>query len=138
MHENITASQFMNVCIVEDSIHIQERLRNMIEQFPEIHISSIAGDLATANQVILKRNEFVDQQETLQAVILDTQLPDGNSLALLKTIKTVSPQIKVVVFSNHADEECRTLAMRAGADSFLDKSTDSDQLIPLLQLWLHN
>ncbi|TDK65631.1 response regulator [Sapientia aquatica] len=128
----------MNVCIVEDSVHIQERLKNMIEQFPEIHVSSIAGDLATATRLILKNNEYVEDTEEVQAVILDTQLPDGNSLGLLKTIKASIPTIKVVVFSNHADEECRKLAMRAGADSFLDKSTDSDQLIPLLQLWLHN
>ncbi len=110
----------------------------MIEQFPEIHVSSIAGDLATATRLILKNNEYVEDTEEVQAVILDTQLPDGNSLGLLKTIKASIPTIKVVVFSNHADEECRKLAMRAGADSFLDKSTDSDQLIPLLQLWLHN
>ena len=77
----------MNVCIVEDSVHIQERLKNMIEQFPEIHVSSIAGDLATATRLILKNNEYVEDTEEVQAVILDTQLPDGNSLGLLKTIK---------------------------------------------------
>ncbi len=128
----------MNVCIVEDSIHIQQRLKNMIDDLPEIHVTGIASDLATAANFILKINSVANLQDRLQAIILDTQLPDGNSLSLLKTIKSEVPEIKVVVFSNHADEECRNLAMRAGADSFLDKSTDCDQLAPLLQYWLHN
>ena len=53
----------------------------------------------------------------------------------LKKLKRVAPEIKVVVFSNHSSDECRLLAKRAGADKFLDKSTDSELLVPLLQLW---
>ena len=140
----------MNVCIVEDSIHIQERLKNLLAQMPDIHLQIIAGDLASASQFFEQQINITTKQKTgnnvginegtkinaaLQAVILDTQLPDGNSLDLLKSIKTMHPNIKVVVFSNHANEENRLLAMRAGADNFLDKSTDSEQLAPLLQHW---
>ena len=123
----------MNVCLVEDSIPIQERLKRMIEQLPQIRISGIAGNLQYAEEVLLQQPD-----SDIEAVVLDSQLPDGNSLELLKKIKHQKPQLKVVVFSNHASDECRLLAQRAGADSFLDKSTDCELLAQLLQHWQHN
>jgi len=123
----------MNVCLVEDSLPIQDRLKRMIEQLPLIRITGLAGSLKIAEQMLLQQTD-----SEVQAVVLDSQLPDGNSLELLKKIKHQKPEIKVVVFSNHATEECRILAQRAGADSFLDKSTDCELLVQLLQNWQHN
>jgi len=128
----------MNVCIVEDSIPIQERLKRMIEQLPGMNIAAIAGDLNNAEQMLLQDETELAPECQIQVVVLDTQLPDGNSLELLKKIKLTRPQIKVVVFSNHASEEGRVLAQRAGADGFLDKSADSELLMQVLQNWQHN
>ncbi len=123
----------MNVCIVEDSIPIHDRLKRMIEQIPLTKVSGIASSIRSAEQMLLQQPD-----SDVQAVVLDSQLPDGNSLELLKKIKLQRPEIKIVVFSNHATEESRLLAQRAGADSFLDKSTDCELLVQLLQDWQHN
>ena len=110
----------------------------MIEPLPQTKISGIAPDLKSAEQMLLPPEASLSEEQQIQAVVLDMQLPDGNSLDLLKKIKQNKPEIKVVVFSNHASDECRLLAQRAGADSFLDKSTDSELLVQLLQHWQHN
>jgi len=125
----------MNIGIVEDSPLIQERLKRMLEQLPEARIVGIAGDMKSAEQLLLQQDPGLTAADKIQAVILDTQLPDGNCLEIVKKMKHAFPQIKVVVFSNHASDEYRFLAKRAGADEFLDKSTDGELLIPLLQLW---
>lgn len=105
----------------------------MIEQLPLTKVSGIASSIRSAEQMLLQQPD-----SEVQAVVLDSQLPDGNSLELLKKIKLQRPEIKIVVFSNHATEESRLLAQRAGADSFLDKSTDCELLVQLLQDWQHN
>jgi len=110
----------------------------MIEPLPQTSISGIAADLKSAEQMLLLPEADFGEERRIQVVVLDTQLPDGNSLELLKKIKQQKPGMKVVVFSNHASDECRLLARRAGADSFLDKSTDSELLVQLLQNWQHN
>jgi DNA-binding NarL/FixJ family response regulator len=125
----------MNIGIVEDSPLIQERLRRMLEQLPGARIVGMASDMKSAEQLLLQQDPDLPLAEKIEAVILDTQLSDGNCLALVKKMKHAFPKIKVVVFSNHASDEYRFLAQRAGADQFLDKSTDSELLIPLLQLW---
>jgi DNA-binding NarL/FixJ family response regulator len=127
----------MNVCLVEDSLPIQQRLQRLIEQIPETGVTAIAGDIRSAEQMVLQPDGTQPPDKQIQAVILDLIFPEGNSLELLKKIKLQKPQIKVVIFSNHASDEWRLLAMRAGADSFLDKSTDSEMLVQVLQNWQH-
>jgi len=126
----------MNIYIVEDSIHIQTRLKRLVELRPEFRVIGMSGDLVTANKSIFELASAQEEEKKLQVIILDIHLSDGNSFGLLKLIKHEKPQIKVLIFSNHATEDNRLYAMRAGADCFLDKSNEFDQLPGVLQHWL--
>jgi DNA-binding NarL/FixJ family response regulator len=117
----------MNLFIVEDSLLIQNRLVRFIEELPDISIVGISTDIVSAYDKILDAHT--------DAMILDIQLRDGNGLVLLKKIKTTHPEIRVVVLSNHSSEANRMQALRAGADSFLDKSTDFEQIPSILHRW---
>ena len=117
----------MNLFIVEDSVHIQNRLRAFVEELPDVHVVGIASEVNNAYRAIVAVNPDV--------LILDLQLGDGNGLTLLKSIKQNKPNIKVVVLTNHATEANRLHALRAGADNFLDKSTDFEQIACILRDW---
>nr|WP_315476439.1 response regulator transcription factor [uncultured Undibacterium sp.] len=117
----------MNLFIVEDSLLIQNRLVRFIEELPDISIVGISTDIVNAYDSILDAHA--------DAMILDIQLRDGNGLVLLKKIKTTHPEIRVVVLSNHSSDANRMQALRAGADSFLDKSTDFEQIPAILHRW---
>ncbi|MDE2430989.1 MAG: response regulator transcription factor, partial [Burkholderiales bacterium] len=98
-----------------------------VEEIPGIHVVGVAGDISRAYQEII-------ESET-DAMILDIQLSDGNGLQLLKDIKQFKPAIKVIVVTNHATEANRIHAIRAGADDFLDKSTDFALIPDVLHRW---
>jgi two-component system response regulator NreC len=117
----------MNLFIVEDSLLIQNRLVRFIEELTDINIVGMSTDIASAYEKIV--NAHAD------AMILDIQLSDGNGLVLLKRIKNTNPEIRVVVLTNHSSEANRMQALRAGADSFLDKSTDFEQIPSILSRW---
>jgi DNA-binding NarL/FixJ family response regulator len=117
----------MNIFIVEDSLLIQNRLVRFVEEMPDMTIVGIAADSQSAEQAILNN--------TTDAIIMDVQLVDGNSFQLLKTIKQHKPNIKVLVLTNHSTESNRLHAQRGGADDFLDKSTDFNQVPTILQKW---
>ncbi|MFZ6861401.1 response regulator [Undibacterium sp. Ji67W] len=117
----------MNLFIVEDSVLIQNRLIRFVEEVPGIHVIGVSGDVESAFESVINTDT--------DAIILDIQLGAGNGLQLLKNIKQKKPEVKVVVLTNHSTEDNREHAMRAGADGFLDKSTDF-QLIPgFLNRW---
>lgn len=98
-----------------------------IGELPDIHVVGICADMESAlRKIILALTD---------AIILDIQLSDGNGLALLKKIKLEQPSIRVMVLTNHSNEANRLQALRAGADSFLDKSTDFEQIPGLLHRW---
>ncbi len=117
----------MNLFIVEDSPYIQNRLIRLTEELPDVHVVGVAGDIGSAYQAILNANT--------DAMILDVHLSDGNGLHLLKNIKQSKPDIKVVVLTNHSTDANRLHALRAGADDFLDKSTDFEQIPRILHDW---
>lgn len=117
----------MNLYILEDSVLIQNRLIRLVEEVPGMHVLGVASDMESAYLALLGNNA--------DALILDLQLADGNGLQLLRNIKQSKPGIKVVVLTNHATEDNRLHALRAGADGFLDKSTDFGLLKDYLLRW---
>jgi DNA-binding NarL/FixJ family response regulator len=80
-----------------------------------------ANTLAQAKKILKRKNTDV--------TILDIQLPDGSGLHFLKWMKQYYPDIRIIMFSNHADEFHRKAAKQLGADYFFDKSKEFKQLI---------
>lgn len=117
----------MNLYIVEDSALIQNRLVRFVEEIPDMHIVGVAADVNTAFEGVMNTDT--------DAMILDIQLGEGNGLQLLKNVKQNKPGIKVVVLTNHSTDANRLYALRAGADGFLDKSTDFGQIPDILHRW---
>lgn len=61
-------------------------------------------------------------------VVLDVQLDGGSGLQVLRAVRHIAPDIAFVVFSNHSDPAYRKRYLDEGAQAFLDKSTEFDQL----------
>jgi DNA-binding NarL/FixJ family response regulator len=61
-------------------------------------------------------------------VVLDVQLDGGSGLQVLRAVRRIAPDIAFVVFSNHSDPAYRKRYLDEGAQAFLDKSTEFDQL----------
>ncbi|MEB0139352.1 MULTISPECIES: response regulator transcription factor [unclassified Undibacterium] len=117
----------MNLFIVEDSVLIQNRLIRFVEEIPGIHVIGVAADVTTAYDRVIHSNT--------DAMLLDLQLGEGNGMQLLKDIKHSKPEVKVLILTNHSNAENRLHALRAGADSFLDKSTDFAMIPAVLHRW---
>ena len=62
-------------------------------------------------------------------VVLDVQLEGGSGLQVLRAVREVAPSIGVVVFSNSSGPAYRKRYLGDGADLFLDKTTEFDQLV---------
>jgi DNA-binding NarL/FixJ family response regulator len=62
-------------------------------------------------------------------VVLDVQLEGGSGLQVLRAVREVAPSIGFVVFSNNAGCAYRKRYLGEGANRFLDKTTEFDQLV---------
>src|SRR5574341_411419 len=70
---------------------------------------------------------------SFDAVIIDQTLPDGRGTDLIRELRAGSPEMAIVVMSGAGDIPLAVEAMRRGADTFLTKPVDLDELIVFLQ-----
>jgi DNA-binding NtrC family response regulator len=62
------------------------------------------------------------------AVLLDLQLPDGNALEWIPELKKNSPDLPVIVITGTGDIPTAVRAMKSGAENFLSKPVEPDNL----------
>jgi DNA-binding NarL/FixJ family response regulator len=117
----------MKVFIVEDSSKILERLKRSIADLPGLDIVGTAVDVKPAIAAL--------ELEHPDALILDLQLPSGTGLEVLRAVRRSQPTLRVIVFTNFADEPYREAAMAAGANEFLDKNADFPRVREILSRW---
>lgn len=113
--------------IVEDSSAILERLMRSIADLPGVDVVGSALDVAPAIAGLEEKHP--------DALILDLQLPSGNGLEVLRAVRKSQPNIQVMVFTNFAEDAYRELAMKAGAQEFLDKNADFPRVREILARW---
>lgn len=114
----------ITVFIVDKSSIIQERLRNMLVEIEGIDYVGYSQSVPHAIEAVSILHPDV--------VIHDVQLADGNGLDLLKAIKLTYPPPFVIILSNDAYPPYRKAYGGAGADFFLDKSTEFEQIPSVL------
>ncbi|MBD3346675.1 MAG: response regulator [Chitinivibrionales bacterium] len=76
----------------------------------------------------LKEARDIVAQKTFDAILLDLKLPDGNALQWIPQIKNTYPGVPVLVLTGLGDIPTAVQATKSGADYFLTKPIDMDEL----------
>ena len=71
------------------------------------------------------------------AVILDIRMPGGSGIDVLRNIKQNGVGPMVIILTNYPFPGYRQKCLNAGANFFLDKSTEFDQIPKLLERFQH-
>jgi two-component system response regulator DesR len=108
------------VFIADDSIAIRERVRAMLAAAR----MDVVGEAATPQDCIAGILALRPD-----VVVLDVQLEGGSGLEVLRAIRRAAAAIAFVAFSNNADPAYRKRYLGEGAARFLDKSTESGELV---------
>jgi DNA-binding NarL/FixJ family response regulator len=121
----IRTSHNIKVLIVDDSPVVRERLATMLEELSGIEVVGQAKDVAGAIRTIQKLKPDV--------VILDIVIPGGNGVDVLKNIRHDKAGPMVIILTNYPYPEYRQKCLHAGANFFLDKTTEFDQIPALFE-----
>jgi two-component system, NarL family, response regulator DevR len=114
----------MRLLIVEDSPIVAERLMELLVDVPGLEIAGSAGDVDATVRLIARVNP--------DAILLDLQIDGGTGLDVLRAAKASKRNIAVIVLTNSVLEPFRQACLDAGADYFLDKSNEFQQLPAIL------
>lgn len=119
----------VKVFLADDSAMIRERVAAMLAA----RSMDIVGEAETPEASI--RGILAAHPDV---VVLDVQLEGGTGLQVLKAIREVEPAIAFVVFSNNAGPAYRKRYLGEGAQRFLDKTTEFDQLVAAVEHASHH
>jgi len=114
----------VRVFIADDSKIILDRIRALISEIDGIEI---VGEAVTGVQAI----ESVMQLRP-EVVTLDIRMPEGNGISVLESIKKDNPDIIAVMLTNYPYPQYQEKCVAAGADFFLDKSSQFDEIPEIL------
>jgi two-component system, NarL family, response regulator DevR len=115
------------VYLVEDSPAIRARLAATIRG---IEGTELVGEAGTVNGAIHGICAIHPS-----ALILDLQLEDGSGIEVLRAVHACLPELHVVVLTNYATDQHRRACIDAGAEYFLDKSSDFPRVREIVQGW---
>ncbi len=112
------------VFLADDSAPIRERLKELLAQGPAVGIVGEADSAASAVRGILTtRPAFA---------VLDYRMPDGTGVDVLRAVAGVARETVFIVLTNHVTEPVRAACTAAGAQHFLDKSSEFDRLTAII------
>jgi DNA-binding NtrC family response regulator len=84
-----------------------------------------AADLAKAARAIT--------EQRFNAIIMDINLPDGNGIDFIDTIRANDPTVPIIVITGAGNIQLAVEAMQRGADNFLTKPVDNAALAQYLR-----
>ena len=120
------AQRPLKVFVVEDSRLIRERL---IEKIESIRKTEFVGCAESASEAVDKLSRL-----NCDAVVLDINLARGSGFEVLRSVRADrTRRPRIIIFTNYAYPYYRQLTMEMGADFFLDKATEFDRLLEIIE-----
>ena len=117
-----------SVIIIDEHPIVRMSIEVLLQKNKNIEIKLKSGDSHEALDYI--RNHPID------LVILDIELPGTDGFSLLKRIKNLNENIKILFLSSKSESFYAGRAMRAGANGFVSKRKDLSDIYNAVEMLL--
>jgi len=107
------------VLVVEDDASIRRGVVDVLTF--EGYVALEAGTVAEGRQIAL--------EATIDLLLLDLILPDGNGLDILTALRAAKPTLPVIILTALGQEQDRVSGLKAGADDYVVKPFSVKELI---------
>jgi len=78
------------------------------------------------------------EKSLFDTVITDLSIPDIDGFEVLQAVKRKRPQTRVIILTGYGDEQSISQARRLGADDFILKPCEVDELISRIRSFYQN
>lgn len=116
----------VKVLIADDHNVVRQGLQTFLSLDPEIEV---VGTATNGLEAVEKA-----QQLHPDVIILDLLMPEVNGIEATSQIKTLLPHIKVLIFTSVLESDAILRALKAGANGYLLKSIQSDELCQTIKM----
>lgn len=114
------------ILIIDDHQLYREGIKRILEFEENFEVVGEGEDGTQALELVEKYNPDV--------VIMDINMPNMNGVEATKRLIQTYPETKVIILSIHDDESYVSHAVKTGADGYLLKEMDVDELIEAVRV----
>ena len=122
---NETETRKFKVLVVDDHPIVRHGLGELIARQPDLEVCGEAIDIAGALRIV--------EVNCPDAAIVDISLGGENGIELIEQLKSLYPDVKVLVSSMHDEKTYAGRVLRAGAFGYINKRESIRQVIDALR-----
>jgi DNA-binding NarL/FixJ family response regulator len=120
-----TADKPVRILLADDHTLVRAGIRALLERLPGMEV---AGEASDGREVI----DLIKAQQP-DVVLMDISMPGLNGLQALARITRDYPQVRVIIFSMHANDEYVLQALKSGAAGYLLKRAATAEVAAALK-----
>ena len=120
-----TSSKATRIMIVDDHPMTRDGLVHLINREPDLEVAWEAENAAQALEIAAA--------EQPDLALVDITLPDKGGIDLIKDLKALRPEMKVLVISMHDESLSAERALRAGARGYITKQEGGAKLMQAIR-----
>jgi DNA-binding response OmpR family regulator len=109
----------MRVLIVEDELTLAEAMQNAL---------TLRGLMVDCTHTVLSGGDAAMTQ-AYDCLLVDVMLPDGNGIEFVNWLRESGCRTPIIVLTAHNEVSQRIAGLNAGADDYLGKPVDLDELV---------
>lgn len=115
----------IKVLIADDHPVVRRGLSQILTEAPDM---VAAGEASTGREVLqaVRENDY-------DVVLLDIALPDISGLEVLKQLRIVKPELRVLILSMYPEKQYAVRTLKAGAAGYLTKESAPEELVAAIR-----
>lgn len=114
------------ILIADDNERVRRGVSELLSREP---MYEVCGEAVNGSEALQKAASLKPD-----LILLDISMPDINGLEVARVVRRESPEIRILVTSQHDPGQVLPRAIAAGADACVDKSRLATDLLPAVRL----
>lgn len=111
----------IRILVVDDHPIVRQGITSLLSNYPEFEIVAEADNGTDAVALA--------EEEQLDVVLLDIRMPGESGLEVLRRIRPLQPEARVLMLTSFDDDEYVVGALRAGAQGYVMKNVSDEMLV---------
>jgi DNA-binding NarL/FixJ family response regulator len=117
----------INVLLADDHVILRKGVIEILETASDIKVVAEASDGAVALNLVQ------DKSLKLSIAVIDLNMPEIHGLDLLKQIRSIKPDLPVLVLSMYPEDQYARRVIKNGGAGYLTKESAPDDLIKAIR-----
>lgn len=116
----------IKVLVADDHLLVREGICKLLELDEKIHV---IGEAVDGEDAVNKARKLKPD-----LILMDLNMPKLSGIQASEQIKTLFPEIRIIILTIHDDEEYIFEVLKAGAEGYLQKDVSAEELRSALQM----